>query len=77
MVAGVTLIAVVVSPVFQAYEVPPVPVKVAVAPTHIMPLFGVVPEFSVTVIPGVGSGFTVIVVVAVAEQLFAFVTVTV
>ena len=53
------------------------PVKVAVAPTQIMPLFGVVPEFSVTVIPGVGSGFTVIVVVAVAEQLLAFVTVTV
>ena len=77
MVAGVTLIAVVVSPVLQAYEVPPVPVKVAVAPTQIMPLFGVVPEFSVTVIPAVGSGLTVIVVVVVAEQLFALVTVTV
>jgi hypothetical protein len=36
-----------------------------------------VPEVSVTAIAGVGNGLTVIVWVAVAEQLFAFVTVTV
>ena len=75
--AGVTVIEVVVAPVLQEYVPPPVPVRVADAPTQMMPLFGVVPEFSVTVIPGVGSGFTVIVVEVDVEQLFAFVTVTV
>ena len=77
MEAGVTVIEVVVAPVLQAYEDPPVPVRVAEAPMQMIPSLLVVPEVSATVIPGVGSGFTVIVVVAVAEQLFAFVTVTV
>ena len=36
-----------------------------------------VPDVSATVVLGVGNGFTVIVRVEVAEQLFAFVTVTV
>ena len=61
----------------QSYEVPPVPVMVTEAPAQIMPSFGVVPEFSVTVVPGVGSGFTVMTCVAVAVQPLALVTVTV
>jgi len=49
----------------------------ALAPTQMMPSLAVVPDVSATVVPGVGSGFTVIVPVAVAEQLLALVTVTV
>ena len=56
---------------------PPVPVRVAEAPAQMMPSLMVVPEVSATVIPAVGSGFTVIVLVALEIQLFAFVTVTV
>ena len=75
--AGVTVIEVVVAPVLQTYVPPLVPVRVAEAPIQIEPSLLVVPEISATVIPGVGSGFTVIVVVADAVQLFAFVAVTV
>ena len=71
------MIEVVVAPVLQTYDVPPVPVSVAAAPLQIMPSLFMVPEVSATVMPAVGSGFTVMVVVAVEEQLFAFVTVTV
>ena len=42
-----------------------------------MPSLFVVPDVSVTVIPGVGNGFTVMVIDVVDKQLFAFVTVTV
>ena len=77
VVAGVTVIEVVVAPVLQAYVPPPVPVKVAEAPAQIEPSLLVVPEVSATVIPGVGKGLTVIVVVVVTVQAFAFVTVTV
>jgi len=69
--------AAVLPPVVQEYEVPPEAVRVAEAPLQIVPSFGVAPDVSVTAIAGVGSGFTVIVRVVVAEQLFAFVTVTV
>ena len=71
------MIEVVEAPVLHAYVPPPVPVRVAEAPLQIMPSLFVVPDVSATVMPAVGSGFTVMVVVAVAEQLFAFVTVTV
>jgi hypothetical protein len=50
---------------------------VALSPAQIIPSLAAVPEVSVTAIEGVGNGLTVIVWVAVAEQLFAFVTVTV
>ena len=53
------------------------PVNVAVAPVQMIPSFAVVPDVSVTVVPGVGNGFTVIVEEDVAVQPFAFVTVTV
>ena len=75
MDAGVTVIAAVVAPVLQAYEVPPVAVRVAEAPVQLVPSLGV-PEFSATVIPGVGSGFTVMTVEVLEEQPLAFVTVT-
>ena len=75
--AGVTFIAAVLSPVFQAYEEPPMPIKLAVAPSQITPSFVIVPDVSVTVMPGVGSGFTVMVLVVVAVKQFALVTVTV
>ena len=71
------MIEVVVAPVLQVYVPPPVPVRVADAPVQIMPSLLAVPEVSAIVIPGVGSGFTVIVVVTDAVQLFALVTVTV
>ena len=67
----------VLPPVLQAYEVPPVPVKDAEAPAQITPSLFIVPDVSATVMPGVGSGLTVIVVEAVAVQPPAFVTVTV
>jgi hypothetical protein len=56
---------------------PPVAVMVVEALAQMIPSLAVAPEFSVTVVAAVGSGFTVIVVEAVAEQPLAFVTVTV
>jgi hypothetical protein len=50
---------------------------VALEPTHIIPSLLVAPEVSVTATDADGSGFTVIVFVAVAVQLFELVTVTV
>ncbi len=47
------------------------------APAQMMPSLLIVPEVSVTVIVGVGSGFTVMVLEDVAMQPFALVTVTV
>ena len=76
MTLGVTVMAAVVAPVFQEYVVPPLAVSVAEAPSQIVPSFGV-PEVSVTAIAAVGRGLTVIVVVAVAVQPLAFVTVAV
>ena len=67
---------VVVAPVFQEYVVPPLAVSVAGEPLQSVPSFGV-PEVSVTEIAAVGRGLTVIVVVAVAVQPLAFVTVAV
>jgi len=66
-----------VTPVLQAYVVPPLAVSVAVAPLHIEPSLLPVPEVSVTAIDAVGIGFTVMVVEEVAVQPSAFVTVTV
>ena len=76
MALGVTVMAVVVAPVFQEYVVPPLAVSVAEAPEQIVPSFGV-PEVSVAVIVADGRGLTVMVVVAVAVQPLAFVTVAV
>ena len=76
MALGVTVMAAVVAPVFQEYVVPPLAVSVAEAPEQIVPSFGV-PEVSVTVIVAVGRGLTGMVVVAVAVQPHAFVTVAV
>jgi hypothetical protein len=69
--------AAVVAVVLHTYEVPPEAVRVAFCPAQVIPSLLVVPLVSVTLIEGVGSAFTVTVKVAVAEQLFAFVTVTV
>jgi len=77
VVAGLTVIAAVVAPVLQAYVPPPVPVNVAEVPEQMIPSLLVVPEVSATVIPAVGKGFTVIVVVELAVQPAALVTVTV
>ncbi len=71
------MIAAVVAPVLQAYEVPPDAVSVAEALEQIIPSLFVVPEVSVTTIAGVGSAFTTIVVTEVPVHPFAFVTVTV
>ena len=76
MALGVTVMAAVVAPVFQEYVVPPLAVSVAEAPEQIVPSFGV-PEVSVAVIVADGRGLTVMVVVAVAVQPLAFVTVAV
>ncbi len=57
--------------------VPPEVVRVALSPAQIMPSLGVAPYASKILIPGVGSAFTITVRVAVAEQIFASVTVTV
>jgi len=66
--------------VFQAYVsviAPPLAVSVALAPVQIVPSLGVLPEVSATVIIGVGSGFTVIVLEEVAVHPSALVIVTV
>jgi hypothetical protein len=76
VVLGVTVIAAVVAPVFQEYVVPPEAVNVAEDPSQIVPSFGV-PEVSVTAIAAEGAGLTVMVMVAVAVQPLAFVTVEV
>ena len=61
------MIAAVIAPVLHEYEVPPVAVRVAVAPAHIVTLFTV----------GEGSAFTVTVPAAVAVHPFELVAVTV
>ena len=76
MALGVTVMSAVVAPVFQEYVVPPLAVSVAEASMQIVPSLGV-PEVSVTAIEAAGAGLTVIVVVAVAVQPLAFVTVAV
>jgi len=77
VVMGDLVMAEVSSPVFQLYDVPPLAVIVALAPVQIVPSLGVLPDVSATVIIGVGSGLTVIVVEVVAVQPSALVTVTV
>ena len=76
MALGVTVMSAVVAPVFQEYNIPPLAVSVAEAPMQIVPSLGI-PEVSVTEIAAIGRGVTVIVVVAVAVQPLAFVTVAV
>ena len=76
MALGVTVMSAVVAPVFQEYVVPPLAVSVAEASMQIVPSLGV-PEVSVTAIEAAGAGLTVIVVVAVAVQPLAFVSVAV
>ena len=61
---------------FHRY-VPPDVVSVTLLPEQIIPSLLLVPKASVALIEGVGSAFTVTALVAVAEQLFASVTVTV
>ena len=61
------MIAAVIAPVLHEYEVPPVAVRVAVAPEQIVGLFTV----------GVGSVLTVTVPEAVAVHPYELVTVTV
>ena len=70
------MIEAVVAPPGQEYVPPPLAVRVALAPTQMMPSLFAAPEVSVTDMDAVGSGFTVIVVLAVAVQPFV-VTVTV
>ena len=76
MALGVTVMSAVVAPVFQEYVVPPLAVSVAEASMQIVPSLGV-PEVSVTAIEAAGAGLTVMVVVAIAVQPLAFVTVAV
>ena len=76
VLAGVTVISAVVTPVLQEYVPPPIAVSVAEAPAHIVPSLLVVPDVSVTLMEVVGKGFTVIVTEAAEEQL-PTVTVTV
>ena len=61
------MIAAVIAPVLHEYDVPPVAVRVAVAPAHIVTLFTV----------GEGRALTVTVPAAVAVQPAALVAVTV
>ena len=56
---------------------PPEAVIVALAPAQMIPSLLVAPDVSDTETDAEGSGFTAIVVVTVAVQLFEFVTVTV
>ncbi len=61
---------------FHRY-VPPEVVSVTLLPAQIIPSLLLIPKASVALTEGVGSAFTVTVRVAVAEQIFASVTVTV
>ena len=70
------MIEAVVAPPGQTYVPPPLAVRVALAPAQIIPSLLVSPEVSVTAMDADGSGFTVMVVVAVAVQPLV-VTVTV
>ena len=75
---GVTVTpAFVPKPPLQLYVPPPAAVNVALEPLHIVPSLFVVPDVSATVMDGVGSGLTVIVVDVLDWQLFTSVTVTV
>ena len=56
---------------------PPVPVSVADSPAQIMPSLLVVPDVSVTLMTGVGSGLTVMIVEVEVVQPLELVTVTV
>jgi hypothetical protein len=58
--AGFMVMAAVVAPVLQAYDVPPDAVKVTDAPAHITPSLLATPEVSDMVIAGIGNGLTVI-----------------
>ena len=71
------MIAGVVAPVLHTYVPPPLAVRTAVAPAHMIPSLLVVPEVSATKIAAAGNGLTVMVVLAVAVHPFALVTVTV
>ena len=73
---GLTLIEALVAPPGQEYVPPPLAVRVALAPAQMMPSLFAAPEVSVTAMDADGSGFTVIVVLAMAVQPLV-VTVTV
>ena len=77
VVVGETVMAAVTAPVLQTYVPPPEAVSVADAPLQMIPSLFATPEVSVTTMAAVGSGFTVMVVEAVAVQPSALVTVTV
>jgi hypothetical protein len=74
---GFIVIVAVLSPELHAYLVPPDVVSVTLALSQTIPSSFKLPEVSITVMTGVGNGFTVIVVVADAVQPSALVTVTV
>ena len=77
VVVGLTVMAAVVAPPgAHEYVPPPLAVKVALAPSQIIPSLAVT-EASVTVIDAVGNALTVMVAAVVAVHPFAFVTVTV
>lgn len=73
---GETVIAAVMAPVFQAYEVPPVAVSVTEPPVQMVPSFAVIPEFSSTEMAAVGKSLTVIFIVSVLVQPLPSVTVS-
>ena len=66
---GDTVMAAVVAPVLHKKVVPPEAVRVAGAPTQIMPSLAVIPDASVTAIAGTGNALTVKLVVAEGRQL--------
>jgi hypothetical protein len=75
--AVVTVIVSLVSDVLHTYDTPPLAVKLAEPSEQIIPSSIVVPELSSTAIIGLGSGFTVIVVLVLEKHPFPSVTVTV
>jgi hypothetical protein len=77
VIAGVTVIAAVLAPVFQLYDVPPEAASVALSPIRIIPSLSAAPDISVTDMEATGTAFTVTAELAMAEHPFALVTVTV
>ena len=77
MADGETVIEAVVAPVFHEKIIPPLAVRVALAPVQIIPSLLVNPEISVMVTETICCSMTVIVVLAVEVHPPELVTVTV